>query len=167
MKSAAGRPADSRGAASGPLKPRLRSSTLLGAALGMAVGVGGYTFHYARGTSYLTDNPAACANCHVMRDFYDGWLKASHRSVATCNDCHTLPGFVGKYYSKGLNGFMHSYAFTTGWFPWPIQITARNRAVTEKACRKCHADIVHAIDGPAGEAGALDCIRCHATVGHW
>jgi cytochrome c nitrite reductase small subunit len=135
------------------MKPPGRPTTLLAAALGTAVGVGGYTFHYARGTSYLTDDPAACANCHVMRDFYDGWLKASHRSAATCNDCHTLPGFVGK--------------FTTGWFPWPIQITARNRAVTEQACRKCHAEIVHAIDGPSAQSAPIECIRCHATVGHW
>ena len=146
---------------------RSRQTTLLGGAVGVVVGLGGYTFHYARGTSYLTDDPLACVNCHVMRDVYDGWLKGSHRSVATCNDCHTLPGLVGKYYSKGVNGVMHSYAFTTGAFPWPIQITARNRAVAEKACRNCHADIVHAIEGPSGQSGSLECIRCHGTVGHW
>jgi cytochrome c nitrite reductase small subunit len=49
----------------------------LGAAIGLAVGVGGYTFVYARGGSYLTDDPAACANCHVMREQYDGWIKSS------------------------------------------------------------------------------------------
>lgn len=35
-------------------------------AAGLAVGVGGYTFVYARGASYLTNDPAACANCHVI-----------------------------------------------------------------------------------------------------
>ena len=62
---------------------------LLGVVIGVAVGIGAYTFVYARGWSYLTDDPAACANCHVMREQFDGWLKSSHRAVATCNDCHT------------------------------------------------------------------------------
>jgi len=62
---------------------------VLGISIGLAVGVGGYTFLYAGGGSYLTNNPAACANCHVMREHYDGWVASSHRSVATCNDCHT------------------------------------------------------------------------------
>ena len=34
--------------------------------LGVAVGLCAYTFVYAKGYSYLTNNPAACANCHVM-----------------------------------------------------------------------------------------------------
>ena len=80
----------------------------------MAVGVGAYTFVYARGYSYMTDNPKACVNCHVMQDQFSGWVKSSHRSVAVCNDCHTPPGLVGKYATKGQNGFWHSYYFTTG-----------------------------------------------------
>jgi formate-dependent nitrite reductase cytochrome c552 subunit len=35
-----------------------------------------------------TNDPAACANCHVVKDQYDGWLKSSHRAVAVCSDCH-------------------------------------------------------------------------------
>ncbi|MDZ4859404.1 MAG: NapC/NirT family cytochrome c [Candidatus Hydrogenedentes bacterium] len=48
--------------------------------LGVLLGVGGYTFVYAKGTSYLTNDPRACANCHVMNEQYDGWMKASHMS---------------------------------------------------------------------------------------
>jgi cytochrome c nitrite reductase small subunit len=39
-----------------------------GMAVGVVIGLGGYTFLYARGASYLTDHPAACANCHIMRE---------------------------------------------------------------------------------------------------
>jgi cytochrome c nitrite reductase small subunit len=70
------------------------------ALVGVAFGVGGYTFLYARGWSYLTNDPRACANCHVMEEQYAGWLKSSHRSVAVCNDCHTPPDLVGKYLTK-------------------------------------------------------------------
>jgi cytochrome c nitrite reductase small subunit len=141
------------------------SGLVVAAAIGLAVGVGGFTFVYARGASYLTNDPAACANCHVMREHYAGWLASSHRAVAACNDCHTPPGAVGKYLTKASNGWWHSVAFTTGRFPEPIRITPRNRAVTEQACRACHRDVVEAIAAPSGGAGPA-CARCHAAVGH-
>jgi cytochrome c nitrite reductase small subunit len=143
------------------------AAIVVGGVVGLAIGVGAYTFVYAKGASYLTDDPAACANCHIMNEQLSGWVKSSHRSVAVCNDCHTPPGLVPKYVTKAENGFWHSFAFTTGRFHEPIQITPRNRAVTESACRKCHADIVAAIEGPPSvDAKPLSCIRCHRSVGH-
>jgi len=142
----------------------------VGAALlcGLAAGVGLYTFAYARGASYMTDDPRACANCHVIEEQYAGWSRSSHRSVAVCNDCHTPPGFLPKYFTKALNGFNHSLAFTTGRFPDPIQITPRNHRVTQSSCSKCHAAIVDAIDATSAHTGGerLDCIACHRNVGH-
>jgi cytochrome c nitrite reductase small subunit len=134
--------------------------------VGLAAGIGAYTFVYARGASYFMNDPAACVNCHIVREQYDGWIAGSHRAVAGCNDCHLPHAFVPKYVTKTLNGFTHSLAFTTGRFHEPIRITARNRAVTEAACRYCHADIVHAIDPAPKAAGALACIHCHNSVGH-
>src|SRR5918994_87337 len=92
------------------------------AALGAALGLGGFTFIYAKGASYLSTDPAGCADCHMPHDI------------------------VGKYAAKASNGFWHSLAFTTGRFPDPLQIKPHNRAITEGACRECHADVVAAID---------------------
>ncbi|HKY30940.1 MAG TPA: cytochrome c nitrite reductase small subunit [Candidatus Polarisedimenticolia bacterium] len=132
---------------------------------GLAAGVGGYTFVYAKGGSYLTNDPAACANCHIMHEQYDGWLRSSHRAVAVCNDCHTPHGFPAKYVTKARNGFWHSYAFTSGRFHEPLRINETNRRIAEAACRGCHAGLVDAADGPhAGEP--LSCVRCHGSVGH-
>jgi cytochrome c nitrite reductase small subunit len=139
---------------------------LAGAVIGITAGVGGYTFIYAKGASYLTDDPAACRNCHVMNEQYDGWIKSSHRAVAKCNDCHAPHDKVGKYVTKATNGFRHSFAFTSGRFPEPIHITPHNRQITEHACRNCHQDIVQAIDVMHGEARDVACIRCHEGVGH-
>src|SRR5215216_4492770 len=129
----------------------MRSPTLaravLGIAIGLAIGVGGYTFIYAKGYSYMTNDPAACANCHIMQDHYNAWQRSSHHAVAVCNDCHTPPGFVAKYATKASNGFWHSFGFTTGRFPEPLRIKPHNREVTEAACRKCHQEIVVAIEG--------------------
>jgi cytochrome c nitrite reductase small subunit len=140
---------------------------ILGMTVGLVIGLGGYTFLYARGASYLTDDPAACANCHIMQEQYDGWIKASHRAAAVCNDCHTADGFIGKYLTKASNGFWHSFAFTTGRFHEPLTIGTRNQAITEQACRSCHRAIVEAIEGSHREQAQLSCIRCHGGVGHF
>lgn len=136
--------------------------------VGLAAGLGGYTFVYARGYSYMTNDPQACANCHIMRAHYDAWTRASHRAVAVCNDCHTPAGLIPKYLTKAQNGFWHSFYFTTGRFPDPIQITRRNHRITEMACRKCHADITAVIDREhaTSAAGGLSCTKCHNDVGH-
>jgi cytochrome c nitrite reductase small subunit len=134
--------------------------------LGLLTGLGGYTFVYARGASYLTDDPAACANCHVMAEQYEGWQRSSHHAVAVCNDCHAPRALVAKYVTKGRNGFWHSFYFTTGGFPDPIQITPRNAAITEAACRTCHQVVVDAIDHADRAADRLGCVNCHRSVGH-
>jgi cytochrome c nitrite reductase small subunit len=147
--------------------------------LGIAIGVGAFTFVYARGASYLTNDPAACANCHIMREHYGAWMKSSHRSVAVCNDCHAPHDLIGKYATKARNGFWHSYYFTTGDFPYPLRITEGNHEVTEGACRYCHESMTESIDHGlvATAAGAepvdggtgpepLLCTRCHRHVGH-
>ncbi len=139
---------------------------LLAAFTGATLGVGLYTFGYAKGSSYLTDRPEACANCHVMRAQHESWMKSSHGKVAVCNDCHTPPGVVAKYGTKALNGFFHSLAFTSGRFPDEIRITGRNLKVTRSACLKCHEDIVTGIQATRGHDSGVDCIQCHNTVGH-
>jgi cytochrome c nitrite reductase small subunit len=144
----------------------IASPLILAILVGALLGLGLFTFGYARGASYITNDPAACVNCHVMRTNHDSWMKSSHGKVAVCNDCHTPPGLVPKYYTKALNGFFHSLAFTTGNFPDNIQITQRNHEVTEKACLKCHADIVHGIRNTRDEKHDVSCIQCHRNVGH-
>jgi cytochrome c nitrite reductase small subunit len=137
----------------------------VGFVLGVAVGLGVYTFVYAKGYSYLTSNPRACANCHVMQDHYDAWQKSSHHAAATCNDCHTPHTLAAKYATKALNGFLHSFAFTRGNFPDVIQITARNSRVTEGTCRSCHAELTTSIVA-AHNSKDISCIRCHFNAGH-
>jgi cytochrome c nitrite reductase small subunit len=141
-------------------------TVLTALAVGLAIGISGFTFVYAKGASYLTDNPQACANCHVMDEHFTGWLRSSHRNVAVCNDCHTPKGIFAKYLNKSANGARHSWAFTTGWFHEPIGITAGNRAITESRCRDCHQEITEAINAAHPRESALACIRCHGSVGH-
>jgi cytochrome c nitrite reductase small subunit len=136
---------------------------LLTAALGVAAGLGGVAFVHGKGTSYLTNNSAACANCHVMQAHYDGWLKSSHHAVATCNDCHTPASPLGKGFVKAVNGARHSIAFTLGDFPDSLRARPQDIKVLEQQCRYCHADMLLAMPDGGEE---LRCVRCHNTVGH-
>lgn len=134
--------------------------------VGVALGAGSFTFYYAEGTSYLSNDPRSCVNCHIMRDHYDGWQKASHHHVAVCNDCHTPHNLVGKYVIKAENGFWHSKAFTLQDFHDPIIIRSRNRDVLQGACIDCHKDFVASIADHGSGADTLRCVHCHASVGH-
>jgi cytochrome c nitrite reductase small subunit len=137
--------------------------------IGATAGIGTFTFGYADGAAYLSNNPEACANCHVMREHLDAWVKSSHSKSATCNDCHAPHNVVGKYYCKGRNGFFHSLAFTTGNFPNQIQMHEYNHNVVEQNCRYCHAQLTHQIDPlptSRGEGETISCLHCHGTVGH-
>lgn len=148
------------------LKSTVAASLLVGAALG----IGGYTFIYAEGASYLTNEPSACANCHVMDDHYAAWTKSSHRDVATCNDCHTPhDGVVAKYTAKATSGARHATAFTFGGFPDNLLISDSGARITEQNCRHCHDAMVSTMS--AAHAGGehedgMSCVRCHADVGH-
>ncbi len=138
---------------------------VLTAVFGVVIGLGAFTFHYAQGTSYLSDNPQTCINCHVMRDQYEAWHHSSHARVATCNDCHTPDNFAGKWIVKGINGWNHSVAFTTGDFHEPIRINDLNASVVQHSCVSCHEPLVHQIlDTYANET--LSCVACHSDVGH-
>lgn len=136
------------------------------ALLGVLAGVGAFTMIYGDGTAYLSNDPAACTNCHVMQTQFDSWQKSSHRHVAVCNDCHLPPDVFGKWLTKADNGLLHSVAFTTGEFHEPIRIKPRNASRTRSACVHCHRDLVQAM-APFGAAGeTIACVHCHVDVGH-
>jgi cytochrome c nitrite reductase small subunit len=139
---------------------------ILTVCIGILVGIASYTFFYAKGYSYMLDDPEVCKNCHVMNDQCYSWIKSSHRSVANCNDCHTPKDFSGKWLIKGLNGWNHSSAFTTGNFHLPIQINIRNRTITKENCRYCHSVLTTHLTFYETENTKLQCTYCHQSVGH-
>jgi cytochrome c nitrite reductase small subunit len=158
-----------------PLPSRARRITLAGLAaslsLGVLIGASAMTFDHAEGTSYLSNDPAACINCHIMREQYDGWQKSAHHAVAVCNDCHTPVDFFGKYFTKMDHGWRHSKGFTLNDFHEPIQMKQSSRDVVLANCIRCHeplaGDIAHtglAVDG--AKDTSLDCIHCHTRVAH-
>jgi cytochrome c nitrite reductase small subunit len=145
-------------------RPYLLGFSLV-AMFGIITGLGIFTFYYAQGASYLSDDPQTCINCHIMREQFEAWGHSSHRNVATCNDCHTPHGPLEKWFVKALNGWNHSVAFTTGDFHEPIRIKDFNADITQRNCVTCHEPITHQMRLTAlGET--LTCTACHGNVGH-
>ncbi|MDO5510983.1 MAG: cytochrome c nitrite reductase small subunit [Weeksellaceae bacterium] len=137
------------------------------------IGLGFYTLHLSKATSYLSDDPQACINCHVMTPHYMTWNKSSHREVAHCNDCHVpQDNFVRKYAFKAKDGFWHSYVFTTRTEPQVIRTKGAAPQVIRDNCVRCHEDQVTdaRLDGfvATHHADRTDrlCWDCHKEVPH-
>ena len=96
-----------------PFWAKLALMVLFGGIIGLSL----FTVSYAEATSYLSDDPDACRNCHVMNDVHDAWARGPHHAVATCNDCHIPHTFPDKYVVKALNGWNHSAGLHAGELP--------------------------------------------------
>jgi cytochrome c nitrite reductase small subunit len=146
--------------------------------VGGLAGVGGFTFHYAEGFSYVSNDARVCTHCHIMNDQFDSWRKGPHHAVANCNDCHLPADFFGKYLAKGRNGYHHSMGFTfqsarpdepnaRKVFEEPIRIKSTNSQILQDNCLRCHAELVSDIVcGSTWGDNAIRCAQCHRSVGH-
>jgi len=136
---------------------------VLSALTGLLLGIGAYTFHFAEGLSYFSNDPDACANCHVMQEYLDSWQKSSHHTRAVCNDCHSPQALVPKMVTKADNGWNHSVKFTLHTYGDPIRIRPVNADRLRANCVACHRELVADVRHSGGD---IDCLRCHAGVGH-
>ena len=134
--------------------------------LGLLIGVGVFTFEYANGFAYFSNDPNACAHCHIMREHLQSWQASSHHGKAVCNDCHTPHSLIPKLITKADNGWNHSLKFTLGTSGDPILIRKVNAERLQENCIRCHQDFVAEVRAFNHSTGDLNCVRCHANVGH-
>jgi cytochrome c nitrite reductase small subunit len=140
--------------------------------VGTLIGLLGLVFHVSRASSYLSDNPTTCVNCHVMAPQYASWFHSRHREVATCTDCHVPHDNVIRHYAfKASDGTRHAFMFTFRLEPQVIRIHAAGQRVVQQNCVRCHAGAVHAtrlpeVPGDAGGADGLRCWDCHRGTPH-
>lgn len=135
--------------------------------VGSFIGVGLFTFGFANGWAYFGTEPETCAQCHVMNDQYEDYLKGSHKDVATCNDCH-MPhdNVVHKYAVKAETGFRHAAVFTANSMDENIQMVPKSQEVTINSCLYCHGDFVADIHMGRLDGEPTNCLQCHSEVGH-
>jgi cytochrome c nitrite reductase small subunit len=109
---------------------------------GIVAGLAAYTLYASRAWAYLSDEPSACVNCHIMAPFYATWSHSSHGRDATCSDCH-IPhdNLVRKWYFKGMDGARHAAAFTLRKEPQVIQSKPMSDKVIRQNCIRCHTEL--------------------------
>ena len=124
--------------------PRLsyRLKVMLLLVCGVVVGLGGLFLYLLRFHTYLTDDPSACVNCHIMAPYYATWMHGAHARNTTCNDCHVPHDNVfRKYFFKGKDGMNHVYKFVTRQERQAIQAIDESAEVIMENCVRCHATL--------------------------
>lgn len=139
---------------------------------GTIVGVGCYIFYISRAWSYLSDDPATCVNCHIMKTEYTTWRHSSHSRVTNCNDCHVPHDYlVRKYYFKAVDGMRHSAIFTARTYKQSIRMREPGRKVVMANCIRCHNDLTAMVKANVDYESTLEgngrvCWDCHREVPH-
>lgn len=137
------------------------------------VGLGLYLIRLSNAVSYLSDDPQACVNCHIMTPQYLTWTHSSHREVAHCNDCHVPHDNVfNKYYFKAKDGLYHASIFTLRAEPEVIRALEPSIKVIQSNCVRCHQDQVidtkmaAFVDSHQEHRTDRLCWDCHKEVPH-
>jgi cytochrome c nitrite reductase small subunit len=132
-----------------------------------------YLFYVSRASSYLSDKPETCVNCHIMAPQYATWNHSSHREVAHCNDCHVPHNNVpNKYLFKAKDGIRHATVFTLRAEPQVIFIREAGQRVVKQNCIRCHEKILTDNRMMSINEGFIEsrrdrqCWSCHRDVPH-
>ena len=143
--------------------------------LGM-VGMFAYVVHASKMTSYMSEDPKVCINCHSMNTQFATWQHSSHREMASCTDCH-LPreSLVDKLLAKSRDGFNHSYAMTfRTYLDGNIRASKDAQQRIQANCISCHKEIVselvarYELYGASKDHNKMErrCWSCHRNVPH-
>ena len=141
---------------------------------GIFAGLGVYTIYMSRAHTYLSDDPAACVNCHIMSSYYQSWKYSSHYQQTTCNDCHVPQNNVFKKYAfKAKDGVYHAAVFTLKKEPLAIRPRDASYNVIMANCIRCHTQLntqfvktgmINYSEAKKGQGAA--CWDCHTAVPH-
>ena len=142
-------------------------------ASGVLLGLVGVVFHISEGSSYLSDDPSVCVNCHVMAPQYSTWFHSAHRENATCNDCHVPhDNFIRHYAFKAMDGARHATMFTLRLEPQVIHIKPMGQRAVQENCVRCHGDMLHMVGlervrgDDRDHVDGLRCWDCHRETPH-
>jgi cytochrome c nitrite reductase small subunit len=140
---------------------------------GIMAGLFFFLVYVSDAASYLSDDPKACVNCHIMAPEYATWAHSSHREAAHCNDCHVPhDNFFNTYYFKAKDGLRHAYMFTLRLEPQTIFIKEDGKRVVQQNCHRCHDDLIRNervmafTDSFHGHSRERLCWDCHRETPH-
>lgn len=138
-------------------------------ALGLVLAI----FRISNAHSYLSDDPRACINCHIMTAEYSTWFHSSHSRNTNCNDCHVPhDNVIRKYLFKASDGLRHATMFTLKLEPQVIRIKEGGKTVVQENCIRCHENLVNKLASAKVTAKMANhgkgklCWDCHREVPH-
>jgi len=141
--------------------------------LGIFFGLTAYAVYISKATSYLSDDPRTCINCHVMNPQFNDWAHSAHRNVATCNDCHVPHNNVfNKYLFKAKDGLRHATIFTLRTEPQVIYILGAGKKVVQENCIRCHGRVAgmeylgSVLPAYHNHLVERTCLDCHRETPH-
>lgn len=135
---------------------------------GILTGMVLFVLYVGNATSYLSDDPETCINCHVMYPQYASWRASSHSEKVTCNDCHVPQDNVfRKYFFKASDGLRHSTMFTLRLEPEVITIKSAGIDVVQENCKRCHSSLIdHVYLKSEKSDDEIKCWSCHKETPH-
>lgn len=141
--------------------------------IAVVMGLGLFMAKEASIVSYMSDDPLACVNCHVMTPVYNSWMHSSHREYASCNDCHVPHNNIfNQYYFKAKDGLYHASIFTLRAEPEVMFMREASEEVVQNNCIRCHVQQVTQvkfdgwIENHAQNRTERQCWSCHKEVPH-
>lgn len=141
----------------------LRLQIAIWAMAGVVFGMAVVVTRMANATSYLSESPETCMNCHVMTDAYATWQRGSHAHVTVCTDCHVPhTNHVAGVAFKATDGLKHSYVFTLRLEPQVLRLSPGAVPVVQENCLRCHSEQLSMIR--LAGAGERKCWDCHENT---
>jgi len=141
--------------------------------IAVLVGMGIFLAKEASIVSYMSDNPQACVNCHVMTPVYNSWMHSSHRERASCNDCHVpQDNLFNKYVFKAKDGLFHSTIFTARMEPEVMFMREESEKVVQDNCIRCHVQQITQskyygwLENHKENRTQRNCWSCHQELPH-
>jgi cytochrome c nitrite reductase small subunit len=136
-------------------------------------GLSAVVLYISNAGAYLSDDPAACMNCHIMAPQYATWDHSSHARKVTCNDCHVPQENVFRTYAfKASDGLRHAFMFTFRLEPQVIRVHSAGKSVIQENCIRCHENAVGmttiqfvSYEDAVNDEGHL-CWDCHRETPH-
>ncbi len=138
----------------------LVAAVLIGTLLGLSV----LLTLTSNAAAYLSDDPKACINCHIMRSHYASWEHSSHARVAVCNDCHVpQDSLIRKLGFKAKDGLRHATVFTMHNEPQAFVAKPDSRRAILDNCQRCHGELTSRL---LENGWPQDCLSCHRDMPH-
>ncbi len=141
--------------------------------IAVLVGMGIFLAKEASIVSYMSDNPQACVNCHVMTPVYNSWMHSSHRERASCNDCHVpQDNLFNKYVFKAKDGLFHATIFTARMEPEVMFMREESEKVVQDNCIRCHVQQITQVkyygwlENHKENRTQRNCWSCHQELPH-